>query len=75
MKNENKTLTFVEELRSLINRHSLDTKLNTPDYVLAGYLECCLNSGGFLLVERDAWWGFEPEIGGKSKINLTPQTK
>lgn len=29
---------FKEELRSLINRYSIDNKLSTPDYILTDYL-------------------------------------
>lgn len=29
---------FQEELRALLNRHSLDAACNTPDFILAGML-------------------------------------
>ena len=30
-------MTFRKELESLINRHSVDNELSTPDYILADY--------------------------------------
>lgn len=33
---------FQEELRALINKHSLEQDSNTPDFVLASYLVDCL---------------------------------
>jgi len=37
-------LTFQEELENLINRHSKESASNTPDYVLAKYLNNCLEA-------------------------------
>lgn len=31
-------MTFRQELESLINRHSMETGSNTPDYILAEFL-------------------------------------
>lgn len=31
--------TFTDELRDLINRHSIDNELEIPDYILAEYIE------------------------------------
>ena len=33
---------FATELAALINRHSLENRSNTPDFVLAHYLVDCL---------------------------------
>jgi len=34
--------TFEEELKDLINRRSMENISNTPDFILAGYLDQCL---------------------------------
>jgi hypothetical protein len=35
---------FSKELEQLINRHSVDNALNTPDYILSNYLINCLET-------------------------------
>ena len=35
---------FNNELRELINRHSKENGSDTPDFVLAEYMEDCLNA-------------------------------
>lgn len=37
-------MSFEIELRSLINRYSIENGSNTPDYILADYLNECLCS-------------------------------
>lgn len=37
-------MTFSQELESLLNRYSMDTKTNTPDFILAEYLLACLGA-------------------------------
>jgi hypothetical protein len=37
-------LNFQEELENLINRHSKENGSNTPDYILAKYLNDCLDA-------------------------------
>lgn len=48
-------MTFLEELKQLINRHSIDTKANTPDYVLANAVKNFLEMLGAFCKERDSW--------------------
>lgn len=51
---------FRIELQSLINRHSLENGSNTPDFILARYLERCLTVFNETLTERAAW--YDPKI-------------
>jgi len=37
-------MSFVNELESLINRHSMENGSDTPDYILAAYLKRCLDA-------------------------------
>lgn len=39
-----KTPSFTEQLRSIINRHSMENTSNTPDFILATYLCNCMDS-------------------------------
>jgi hypothetical protein len=52
--------TFREELRALLNRRSMDSYTNTPDYLLAEYLDECLNLWDKTTEQRDRWFGFMP---------------
>ena len=44
---------FYNELVSLINRYSKESESNTPDYILATYLEQCLFAFNFAIKMRD----------------------
>lgn len=56
---------FEAELRDLINRHSLENSSDTPDYILAAYLERCLLNFNETLTERTRWYA--PQTEGESK--------
>jgi hypothetical protein len=55
-------LTFELELRNLINRHSKENDSNTPDYILAEYIQSSLNVFNNIVKQRDAWYGFNSNI-------------
>ena len=50
---------FEEELRSLINQHSVEGKSDTPDFILAEYVTRCLDNFADTMKARDHWWGFK----------------
>ena len=43
-----------------MNRYSLENKSDTPDFVLAVYIEQCLAAFDLAVVARDAFHGFKP---------------
>jgi hypothetical protein len=45
--------SFLLELQQLINKHSKENDSNTPDYILAQYLEDCLRSYAKAIKSRD----------------------
>jgi hypothetical protein len=45
--------TFVKDLDVLLSKYSKDTELDTPDFVLSHYLNCCLTDLGCLIKEFD----------------------
>lgn len=49
--------TFQEELRQVINRHSKEGGSDTPDYILAKYLEDCLTAYNRTVQARESWFG------------------
>jgi hypothetical protein len=54
---------FKDELRSLINQHSLENGSDTPDYILAEYLSNCLAAFEVATVERESWYGRSSKWG------------
>ena len=46
-------MTFKKELAELINKHSVDSDSNTPDWVLAEYFISCLISYELAVGARD----------------------
>jgi hypothetical protein len=49
--------TFISELRDLINRYGRENASNTPDYILAYYLESCLLAFQEATQQRETWYG------------------
>lgn len=60
---------FVKELQHLINKHSQENRSDTPDFILAKYIQMCLEAFAVVVRERDAWWGKTP-----AKTALPPDT-
>lgn len=48
---------FERELQSLINMHSLENVSNTPDFILAQYLDACLRAFNTATQQRETWYG------------------
>ena len=52
--------SFIDELQALINKHSLENASNTPDWILAQYIEGCLTAFNMAVQQRENWWGRDP---------------
>lgn len=50
-------LNFRSELGNLINRYSLESASNTPDFILAGYLSRALDNFDQTMIERKMYYG------------------
>jgi hypothetical protein len=50
-------VTFETELTSLINKYSMENGCNTPDFILAGFLQDCLRSFNITVQQRENWYG------------------
>jgi hypothetical protein len=50
-------ISFRDDLTKLINRHSKENGSDTPDFILAGYIESCLATYDATVVARDQWLG------------------
>lgn len=48
---------FLKQLQNLINCNSMENESDTPDFILASYLEGCLKVFGESVRAREAWYG------------------
>jgi hypothetical protein len=48
---------FQTELEQLINKYSIESESNTPDFILAEYLGNCLNTFNTAIQRRETWYG------------------
>lgn len=65
-----KRMNFHKELRDLINRHSMERVSNTPDFILASYIESCLETFAKTMKERDDHIYIPEEANGNSSSTL-----
>lgn len=52
-----------EEIADVLNRHSVENRSNSPDFILAQYLERCLEAFEEGITSRDKWYGIAPSPG------------
>ena len=52
---------FRKELEVLINQNSLENGSNTPDFILAEYLENCLKAFDYAVLQRTSWYRKEKD--------------
>jgi len=50
------TPNFRTELTTLLNRHSVENASNTPDFILAEYIQLSLKAFTDATNERDIWY-------------------
>lgn len=53
-------MSFHEELTDLINKYSIENESDTPDFILADYLVCCLTTYRTTVKGRDMWYSYDP---------------
>lgn len=61
------SVPFEEQLRMLINSVSRENTSNTPDFILAEYIESCLHAFEYATQRRDMWYGIKPRPGWQSE--------
>ena len=68
-------MTFEKDLEHLINRYSKENGSDTPDFILAEYLQGCLTTWNASVSKREKWYGREPRICGSGDVpNLEPDS-
>lgn len=55
IQNERVISDFEKELEQLINKHSRENMSDTPDFILAEYLNTCLTAYSVAVSSRDHW--------------------
>lgn len=50
-------MTFRRELTDLLNKYSQENISDTPDFILANYIQGCLDALNGAVVEREKWYG------------------
>lgn len=63
--NEERRTMRVRALQEAINRYSMESLSNTPDFILAEWLMTTLEGFAAAIVERERWYG----RGGEMKVN------
>lgn len=54
--NENAS-AFERELQTVINKHSKENDSDTPDFILAEYMNQCLAAFSIAVARRERWYG------------------
>jgi hypothetical protein len=54
--------TLAQDIAAVLNRHSMENASNTPDFLLAEYMERAMSAAEIMISRRDAWYG----------VSLTP---
>lgn len=52
--------SFKEDLAYLINYYSCENGSDTPDFILAEYIDRCLRAFEWTTRRRDRWYKFRP---------------
>ena len=50
-------MDFRKELEYIINKHNMESGSDTPDFILANYLQSCLKAFDTAIVSRESWYG------------------
>lgn len=53
-------MTLAEAIRDVLNKQGRDCQSNTPDYILANYLEACLVAFENAIQQREYYHGRDP---------------
>lgn len=53
---KNKTVEFRKELQTVLNKYNKENESDTPDFILAQYLEDCLYTFDIAIKARENWY-------------------
>lgn len=61
---------LVEDLRKVLNQHSVENASNTPDFILAEFLTGCLELWAKATKARDVWYKGVTQVPGASDAEV-----
>lgn len=63
--------SFAQGLETIINRYSQENASDTPDFILADYMQSCLAAYNEAVRRRDRWYDFHP-WGAHRRVDEAP---
>ncbi len=60
---------FQKELSDLINKYSRENMSDTPDFILAEFLERCMIAYSIAATKKDQWFNIDPWTASKRNSN------
>ena len=69
---EDSGIEFIKALEEVINRHSQENASNTPDYILAQFLESVLAAWNTATQQRETWYGRDARHSSVVGVNTDP---
>lgn len=60
-------ISFKKALETLINKYSQENTSDTPDFILAEYMQSCLSAYEVAVTRRDEWFGVDMWTEDKRK--------
>lgn len=70
---EDREHNFEKDLEQLINRYSMESGSNTPDFLLTSFLKRCLENWNQTVKERDQWFGGSLNIAARQNNGPNPK--
>ncbi len=67
-------LEFEARLRKIINQTCQENDSNTPDFILAQYMVCCLSAFTTATQQRETWYGRDARPSFVADSPLEPTT-
>lgn len=65
-------MTFEEELEHIINKYSRENPSNTPDFILAQYIDGCLKAFETATQQRETWYGRDARPSNERTYEVNP---
>jgi hypothetical protein len=62
---------FESDLATVVNRYSRENVSNTPDFILAEFMERCLNAFESASKRREDWYGHHLSIGSQDGLTAS----
>ena len=61
-------MSLLEDIRGALNHHSAENVSNTPDFILAQYIQGCLAAFDQAVQQRENWFGRDPRPSASYEV-------